>query len=102
MKSRDKQNKQKLKFDYIANLQNLGKIWKEHCRLVDSTILRTDNNYPNEVIKSMSKSKRQEYCLIINKCNDIASNISNIDSSLTKSHKMFLNYKKIILKLNQS
>ncbi len=98
MKTRDKQNKHKLKFDYITQLQNLGKIWKEQGRLVDSNILKTDSNYPQKVINTMNKSKKEEYCLILDKCNDIARNITNIDNSLTRSHKIFSNYKKIILK----
>jgi len=97
MKTREKQNKHKLKFDYIVQLQTLGKIWKEHCNLVSPDISRTDNSYSNEVIKLMSKSKKEEYCSILDRCNDIARNISNLDGSLKKSHKKFLKYKKIIL-----
>ena len=96
MKTRDKQNKHKLKFDYIAKLQILGKIWKEHCVLVNPNILKTNNNYNNEVVKLMSKSKKEEYCSILDKCNDIVENISKIDGSLTKSHKAFSNYRKLI------
>ena len=96
MKTRDKQNKHKLKFDYIAKLQILGKIWKEHCVLVNPNILKTNNNYNNEVVKLMSKSKKEEYCSILDKCNDIAANITKIETSLTKSHKTFSNYRKII------
>ena len=96
MKTREKQNKHKLKFDYIAQLQMLGKIWKEHCILVNPDILKTDNTYNNEVVKLMSRSKKEEYCSILDKCDDIAENITKIDGSLTKSHKVFSNYKKII------
>ena len=96
MKTREKQNKHKLKFDYIVQLQILGKIWKEHCILVNPNILKTDNTYNNEVVKLMSKSKKEEYCSILYKCDDIAANITEIDGSLTKSHKAFSNYKKII------
>ena len=96
MRSREKQNKHKLKFDYIAQLQMLGKIWKEHCILVNPDILKTDNTYNNEVVKLMSRSKKEEYCSILDKCNDIAENITKIDRSLTKSHKVFSNYRKII------
>ena len=59
MKTREKQNKHKLKFDYIAQLQMLGKIWKEHCSLVNPDILKTDNTYNSEVAKLMSKSKKK-------------------------------------------
>ena len=97
MKTREKQNKHKLKFDYIAQLQILGKIWKEHCILVNHNILKTDNAYNNEVVKLMSKSKKEEYCSILDKCDDIAANITKIDNSLKKSHIAFSNYKKIIL-----
>ena len=97
MKTREKQNKYKLKFDYIAQLKILGKIWKEHRRLVDPNILRTNTTYNNEVVKLMSKSKKEEYCTILDKCDDIALNISNVDGSLKKSHQAFSNYRKIIL-----
>ena len=96
MKTREKQNKHKLKFDYIVQLKMLGKIWKEHCSLVNPNILKTDNAYNNEVVKLMSKSKKEEYCSILDKCNDIAANIKKIEVSLTKSHKAFSNYRKII------
>ena len=96
MKSREKQNKHKLKFEYIAQLQMLGKIWKEHCNLVNSNILKTHNMYNKEVVKLMSRSKKEEYCSILDECNDIAANITNIDRTLTKSHKAFSNYRKII------
>ena len=42
MKTRDKQNKHKLKFNYIANLKLLGKIWKEHCALVETNLKKAD------------------------------------------------------------
>ena len=96
MKTREKQNKHKLKFEYIAQLQMLGKIWKEHCLLVNPDILKNHNRYNNEVVKLMSKSKKKEYCSILDRCNDIAVNISKIDGSLTRSHKAFSNYGKII------
>ena len=96
MKTREKQNKHKLKFDYIAQLQMLGKIWKEQCSLVNPDIFKTDNTYNNEVIKLMSKSKKKEYCYVLDKCDDIAANITKIDGSLTKSHQAFSNYRKII------
>ena len=95
MKTRDKQNKHKLKFEYIKQLQMLGKIWKEHCNLVNPDILKTDNSYNNEVIKLMNKDKRKEYCSILDKCNDIAANITNVDRSLTNSHQAFSKYRKI-------
>ena len=98
MKTREKQNKHKLKFDYIAQLQMLGKIWKEHCNSVNLNISKTDNTYNNEVVKLMSKSKKKEYCSILDRCDDIAANISKVDGSLKKSHQKFIKYKKIIFK----
>jgi len=98
MKTREKQNKHKLKFNYIAQLQMLGKIWKEHCILVNPDILKTDNNYNNEVVKLMSRRKKEEYCSVLDKCDDIAKNITKIDGSLTKSHEVFSSYRKIISK----
>ena len=95
MKTREKQNKHKLKFNYIAQLQMLGKIWKDHCNLVNPTISKSDNDYNNEVVKLMSKSKKEEYCSILDRCDDIAANISKVDESLKKSHKIFSKYKKI-------
>ena len=97
MKTREKQNKHKLKFEYIAQLQMLGKIWKEHCTLVNPTISRSDDIYNNEVVKLMSKSKKEEYCSILDRCDDIIANIRKVDGSLKKSHKNFYKYKKIIL-----
>jgi len=97
MKTREKQNKHKLKFDYIAQLQKLGKIWKEHCNLVNPSMSKTDNTYNNEVVKLMSKSKKEEYCSILYRCDDILPNIRKVDGSLKKSHKNFSKYKKIIL-----
>ena len=75
----------------------LGKIWKEHCNSVNPNISKTDNNYNNEVVKLMSKSKKEEYCSILDRCDDIIKNISKVDESLKKSHKKFSKYKKIIL-----
>ena len=89
MRTRDKQNKHKLKFRYIEQLQILGKIWKEHCVLVSPSIPKTDNNYKNEVVRLMSESKKKEYCSVLAKCDDIAVNINGVDGSLTKSHKVF-------------
>ena len=102
MKTREKQNKHKLKFDYIAQLKKIGKIWKEHCNLVNPSISKTDNDYNNEVIKLMSKSKKEEYCSILDRCDDIVANITKIDRGLKKSHKKFSKYKKIILENKKS
>ena len=97
MRTRDKQNKHKLKFIYIANLQKLGKIWKEHCNSLNPSMSKTDSTFNHEVVKLMSKSKKEEYCSILDKCDDIIVNIRKIDASLKKSHKNFSKYKKIIL-----
>ena len=75
----------------------LGKIWKEHCNSVNPDISKSDNTYNNEVVKLMSKNKKREYCSILDRCDDIVSNISKIDGSLKKSHQKFSKYKKIIL-----
>ena len=75
----------------------LGKIWKEHSDLVNPNISKTDNTYNNEVVKLMSESKKEDYCSILDRCDDIVENISKIDQSLKKSHKKFSKYKKIIL-----
>ena len=96
MKTREKQNKHKLKFDYIAQLKMLGKIWKKHCNSVNPNISKTDNNYNNEVVKLMSKSKKEEYCSILDRCDDIVENISRVDESLKKSHQKFSKYKEIM------
>ena len=98
MKTKEKQNKHKLKFNYIAQLQMLGKIWKKHCNLVNPSISKSDNNYNNEVVKLMSKSKKKEYCSILDRCDDIVVNIRKVDGSLKKSHQKFSKYKKIIFK----
>ena len=78
----------------------LGKIWKEHSNLVNSSISKTDDTYNDEVVKLMSNSKKKEYCSILDKCDDIAANISKVDDSLKKSHRNFSKYKKIILETN--
>jgi len=96
MKTREKQNKHKLKFDYIVQLQMLGKIWKEHCNSVNPNISKTDAIYNNEVVKLMSISKKKEYCSILDRCDDIVANVSKLDVSLTKSHQRFSKYKKIM------
>ena len=100
MKTREKQNKHKLKFDYIAQLKMLGKIWKEHCKSVDQSISTIDDKYDNEVVKLMSSSIKKEFCSILDRCDDIATNISNVDESLSCSHEKFREYKKIILEKN--
>ena len=58
MRSKDKQNKHKLKFDYIHNLQLLGKIWKNHTDLVNPKISKDLNSYNEEVVKLMSKNNK--------------------------------------------
>ena len=97
MKTREKQNKHKLKFDYIAQLQMLGKIWKENQISLDPSIPKSDSNYINEIVKLMSTTQRKKYCSILDRCDDIKANITKIDESLFKSHQKFSDYKKIIL-----
>ena len=100
MRTKDKRNKQKLKFDYIEHLQSLGKIWKEHCNLVDSKISKSSKNYNNEVVKLMSKSQKKNFCLILDKCDDIVLNVRRIDGSLRNSHQNFSIYKELISQQN--
>ena len=95
MKTRDKQNKHKLKFNYIANLKLLGKIWKEHRTLFQTDLLKSNKNYHDEVISAMSESKKEEFSQLLNVCDDILENISNVDDSLKSSHQKF----KLIQKL---
>ena len=95
MRTREKQNKHKLKFQYIAHLKMLGKIWKEHCTLVKSKISIVDDNYNNEVVKLMNSITKKEFCSILDKCNDFSANISKIDKSLSDSHENFRKYKKL-------
>ena len=42
------------------------------------------------------KNYSRAYIRHLDKCNDIAENITKIDGSLTKSHKAFSNHRKII------
>ena len=97
MRTRDKQNKHKLKFTYIANLQKLGKIWKEHCSRLDPSITKADSSYNHEVVKLMNDDSKKEYCLTLKKCDDIIANLRNVDLSLKSSHSNFSKYRKIIL-----
>ena len=94
MKTKDKQNKHKLKFDYISTLQILGKIWKEHCKLVDSKIFKNDNLFNQEVVKQMSDEVKGEYSSALAKCDDIFLYLGKVDISLKKSHQKFSSFKK--------
>ena len=73
----------------------LGKIWKEHCKLVKSKNSMIDDNYYNEVAKLMSSIAKKEFCSILDRCNDISDNISKIDKGLSDSHENFRKYKKL-------
>tara|TARA_B100000131_G_scaffold254196_1_gene248459 strand:+ start:180 stop:473 length:294 start_codon:yes stop_codon:yes gene_type:complete len=94
LKTKDKQNKHKLKFDYISTLQILGKIWKEHCKLVDSKIFKNDNLFNQEVVKQMGDKAKSEYSSALAKCDDIFLYLGKIDISLKKSHQKFSSFKK--------
>ena len=96
MKTKDKQNKHKLKFDYISTLQLLGKIWKEHCCLVDSKMSKNDNGYNEQVVKLMTDNVKNEYSSALDKCDDIILYLNKVDASLKKSHRKFSSYKKYI------
>ena len=101
MRARDKQNKHRLKFQYIEHLKMLGKIWKEYASQLDATITKVDEAYPLEVISLMDDKVKKEFCSILDKCDDIGANISKIDTSLKSSHKNFSKYKKIMLESNK-
>tara|TARA_B100000401_G_C52703666_1_gene670348 strand:- start:60 stop:353 length:294 start_codon:yes stop_codon:yes gene_type:complete len=94
LKTKDKQNKHKLKFDYISTLQILGKIWKEHCKLVDIKISKNDNLFNQEVVKQMSDEVKGEYSSALAKCDDIFLYLGKVDTSLKKSHQKFSGFKK--------
>ena len=89
MRTRDKQNKHKLKFLYISNLKKLGKIWKEHCSRLDPSMAKADSNYNYEVVKLMNEDSKQEYCFILDKCDDIVANMRKVDESKDVSFKFF-------------
>ena len=55
------------------------------------------HNGENAETRMFSLSKKKEYCSILDKCDDIAANITKVDISLTKSHQTFSSYRKIIL-----
>jgi len=97
MKTKEKQNKHKLKFNYISQLQMLGKIWKQHQNLVNPKISKNDKNYNSQVVKLMNKKTINDYCIILDRCDDILANIRKVDGSLKFSHQKFSNYKKLIL-----
>jgi hypothetical protein len=101
MRAREKQNKHKLKFTYIAQLQILGKIWKDHSTQVSHSLYKKENAYNHAVIKLMSESKRKEYCSILDRCDDILLNVRKVDGSLKKSHRKFSKYKDLILNIPQ-
>ena len=89
MRTRDKQNKHKLKFLYISNLKKLGKIWKEHCSRLDPSMAKADSNYNYEVVKLMNEDSKQEYCFILDKCDDIVANEESRCESKDVSFKFF-------------
>ena len=97
MKKKDKQNKNKLKFLYIKNLQSLGKIWKEH----KNNNTNTNANDKIQVVNRMNKNTIKKFCSILNECDDILINLRSLDASLKKSHIFFLSCKKIIMKMSK-
>ena len=99
MRTRDKQNKHKLKFMYISNLKKLGKIWKKHCKLLDSSITKAHSTYNYEVVRLMDENTKKEYCFLLDKCDDIIANFKKVDVSLKTSHLKFSKNRKIILDL---
>ena len=96
MKKKEIRNKHKLKFDYIKQLQLLGKTWKKNALLIDKKISRNSKGYNEKVISNMTKTEKKIFCNTLDKCDDISLYISRIDGSLKESHKKFSIISKII------
>lgn len=96
MKKKEIRNKHKLKFDYIKQLQLLGKTWKKSTLLIDKKISRNSKGYNEKVISNMTKAEKKIFCNTLDKCDDMSLYISRIDGSLKESHKKFSIISKII------
>ena len=63
---------------------------------------KADSNYNYEVVKLMNEDSKQEYCFILDKCDDIVANMRKVDESKMEIIQLvliqiFLRYRKIIL-----
>ena len=92
MKSRLKQNKNKLKFKYIENLQGLGFILKKNSSLYIKKDFDTNKKYNEKIISNFSKEDKYNFIELINDCDQILPFLRKIDSSLVKSHNIFKSY----------
>lgn len=98
MKTKDKRNKMKLKFDYINSLLFLGKTLKECSFNINKNKMIKENNYYNEIISKMTNDQKIVFCKYVDKCDEILNYINNVDNSLIDSHKEFSCISKIIKK----
>ena len=92
MKSRFKQNKNKLKFKYIENLKGLGSIFKKNSTTYKKKDFETFNKYNEKIISKFSKEDKQSFIKMIKDCDQILPLLRKIDSSLVKSHNIFKSY----------
>ena len=92
MKSRFKQNKNKLKFKFIKNLQGLGSIFKKNSCNYNKKNFITINEYKEKIISNFSKEDKQSFIYMIKDCDQILPHLRKIDSSLVKSHNIFKSY----------
>ena len=92
MKSRFKQNKNKLKFKYIESLQGLGFIFKKNSSPFIKKDFDTNKKYNEKVISNFSKEDKQNFIEMIKDCDKILPLLRKIDSSLVKSHNIFKSY----------
>ena len=92
MKSRFKQNKNKLKFKYIENLQGLGSIFKKNSYEYTKKNFKTINEYKEKIISNFSIEDKQSFIKMIKDCDQILPHLRKIDSSLVKSHNIFKSY----------
>ena len=81
MKSRFKQNKNKLKFKYIENLQALGSIFKKNSYDYTKKDFETVNEYQEKIISNFSKEDKQSFIKMIKDCDQILPYLRKIDSS---------------------
>ena len=92
MKSRFKQNKNKLKFKFIENLQVLGSILKKNSYDYNKKNFKTINEHKEKIISNFSKEDKQIFIKMIKDCDQILPHLRKIDSSLVKSHNIFKSY----------
>ena len=92
MKSRFKQNKNRLKFKYIENLRLLGSIFKKNSCQYKKKDFETFNKYKEKIISNFSKEDKKNFIKMIKDCDQILPLLRKIDSSLVKSHNIFKSY----------